>query len=88
MDEHKPQPMTPEMRASLGGVVFEEERFMYGNWLGSWQWYMQKWPGFTEGDCRVLELYSNGVMAKEHKQLLKKKQRKKCSASGPGANSR
>ena len=73
-----PKPMTEEMRRKLierTGVDIEEERLRYGDWLGSWEWYHQKFPGFSIEQCKCMELYSNGVRAKEHKALIKKERK-------------
>ena len=81
-----PRPMSPGMRASLGVSTFEDERFMYGDWVGSWQYYHEKWPGFSVDECKVLELHSRGMRAKEHKQLVKKEKKKSCSRLKKQAN--
>ena len=75
-----PEPMTPEMRSRFGQRTLDDERFMYGDWAGSWQYYHKIWPGFSEDQCKTLELYSRGMRSKEYKQLIKKDKRK-CSQS-------
>ena len=52
------------------------DQLMYGNnWTATAPYYMQKYPGFTETECRVLELWSNGMRAKEFKSLVKKQKK-------------
>jgi hypothetical protein len=43
---------------------------------GTAAWYMEKYPGFSEEQCRVFELYSSGMRAKEFKQRMKRDRRK------------
>lgn len=73
-----PRPMSEEMREKLfamQGVDIDEQRLRYGDWLGSWEWYHQKYPGFSIEQCKCMEYYSNGMRAKEHKALMKKEKR-------------
>ena len=68
-----PTPMTPEARRAIQGVCIDSRLFAYGpNDWGTAAWYKDKCPGFTDKQCRILEMYSNGVTAKQHRNALKK----------------
>ena len=84
-DIQKPTPMSPEMRArlqELRGVYLDDRMFCYGdNWRYSAAWYQQQYPGFSPEQCRAMEMFSNGVTAKQYRNLLKKQ---RCSKSRRG----
>jgi hypothetical protein len=74
-------PMTPEALRAIRATYLDDRLFLYGNnWLGTAAWYKERYPGFTDEQCKVLEQYSSGVTPKMYRNLIKK-QRKKCSAS-------
>ena len=71
-----PKPMDPEARKALQGIYLDERCFMYGDtWLGTAAYYKATYPGFTDDQCRVLEMYSNGVTPKQYRNILKKYKR-------------
>ena len=79
MSEHIncPTPMNAEARKALQGVYLDERCFRYGDtWLGTAAYYQATYPGFTDEQCKVLEMYSNGVTAKQYRNILKKHRRR------------
>jgi len=60
-------------RAMIQGVCIDSRLFAYGpNDWGTAAWYKDMYPGFTDEQYRIFELYSNGVTAKQHLNALKK----------------
>ena len=56
---------------------FLDESFIYGNnWRCTATWYKRHYPGFTDEQCRALELWSDGMRENDYKQLLKKQRKK------------
>ena len=80
-----PTPMTPEARRAIQGVCLDSRLFAYGpNDWGTAAWYKEKYPGFTDEQYRIFEMYSSGMTAKQHRNALKKaakngKANSKCS---------
>jgi hypothetical protein len=73
-------PMTAEVLAKRKGQVVIDNGFLFGdNWICTAAWYQTKFPGFTSDQCRVLELYSQGIRSKQYRSMLKKQTR--CSQS-------
>ena len=72
-----PTPMTPEARRAVQGVCLDSRLFAYGpsDW-GTAAWYKEKYPGFTDDQYAIFEMYSNGMTPKQHRNLLKKLCRK------------
>ncbi len=53
-------------------MLFDADRFMYGNdWLGTAAYYIAMYPGFTDEQTQVFEVHSNGVKAKQYRNILK-----------------
>ena len=81
----RPTPMTPEARRAIQGVCLDSRLFAYGpNDWGMTAWYKEKYPGFTDEQYAIFEMYSNGMTAKQHRNALKKafknsKANSKCS---------
>lgn len=76
-------PMTPEALRAIRATDYDTRLFLYGNnWLGTAAWYKERYPGFTDEQCKVLEQYSSGMTAKMYRNYIKK-QKKRCSASNP-----
>ncbi len=70
-------PMTPEVRRAVQGVCLDSRLSAYGlNDWGTAAWYEEKYPGFTDEQYAIFEMYSNGMMPKQHSNLLKKLCRK------------
>ena len=68
-----PTAMTPEARRAIQGVCIDSRLFAYGpNDWGTAAWYKEKYPGFTDDQCAIFAMYSNGVTAKQHRNMLKK----------------
>ena len=68
-----PTAMTPETRRAIQGVCIDSRMFAYGpNDWGTAAWYKEKYPGFTDEQYRIFEMYSNGMTAKQHRNMLKK----------------
>ena len=68
-----PTPMSAETRRAIQGVCIDSRLFAYGpNDWGTAAWYKEKYPGFTDEQCRIFEMYSNGMTAKQHRNMLKK----------------
>ncbi len=72
-----PTPITPEARRAVQGVCLDSRLFAYGpiDW-GTAAWYKEKYPGFTDEQYVIFEMYSNGMTLKQHRNLLKKLCRK------------
>ncbi len=68
-----PTPMTPETRRAIQGVGIDSRLFAYGpiDW-GTAAWYKEKYPGFTDEQYRIFAMYSSGLTAKQHRNMLKK----------------
>ncbi len=59
------------------------EGFLYGdNWTCTAAWYKANYPGFSDEHCHALELWSDGIRAKEYRQMLKKQRRKDVQNRG------
>ena len=72
--------MTAEVMAKRKGEVVIDNGFLFGdNWICTAAWYELHFPGFTHNQCRVLELYSQGIRSKQYRSMLKKQTR--CSQS-------
>jgi len=68
-----PTPMSTETRRAFQGVCIDSRLFAYGpNDWGTAAWYKEKYPGFTDEQYRIFEMYSNGMTAKQHSNMLKK----------------
>ena len=68
-----PTPMTPEARHAIQGVCIDSRLFAYGpNDWGTAAWFKEKYPGFTDDQYRIFEMYSNGMTPKQHRNMLKK----------------
>ena len=68
-----PTPMTPEARRAIQGVCLDSRLFAYGpNDWGTVAWYKEKYPGFTDEQYAIFEMYSNGMTAKQHRNALNK----------------
>ena len=80
-----PTPMTPEARRATQGVRIDSRLFAYGPIVwGRAAWYKDNYPGLTEEQYRIFEMYSNEMTAKQHRNALKKtskngKANSKCS---------
>jgi hypothetical protein len=72
-----PTPMFPEARGVVQGVCLYSQLFAYGpNDRGTAAWYKEKYPGFTDEQYAIFEMYSNGMTPKQQRNLLKKLCRK------------
>jgi hypothetical protein len=68
-----PTLMTPKVRRAIHGACIDSRLFAYGpNDWGTATWYKDKYPGFTEEQYRIFEMYSNGMTAKQHRNALEK----------------
>ena len=68
-----PTAMSAETRRAIQGVCIDSRLFAYGpNDWGTAAWYKEKYPGFTDEQYRIFEMYSNGMTAKQHRNMLKK----------------
>ena len=68
-----PTPIGAETRRAIQGVCIDSRLFAYGpNDWGTAAWYKEKYPGFTDEQYRIFEMYSNGMTAKQHRNMLKK----------------
>ena len=77
-----PTPMTEESKKHIPKMLFDGDRFLYGNnWLGTAAYYKAMYPGFTDEQTQVFEMYSNGVTAKQYRNILKKTKRKNQDVS-------
>ncbi len=67
-----PTAMSAETRRTIQGVCIDSRLFAYGptDW-GTAAWYKEKYPGFTDEQCRIFESYSSGMTAKQHRNILK-----------------
>ena len=73
---HYPTPMTAEARKMVQGKCLDSRLFCYGpNDLGTAPWYKEKYPGFRDEEYAIMELYSNGMTAKKHRNMLKKQKK-------------
>ncbi len=72
------QPMTPETLEKIRPrEEYLGEGFLYGdNWTCTAAWYKANYPGFTDEQCYALELWSNGMRAKEYRHKLKKQRKR------------
>ena len=76
-DINYPTPMTKESREHIPKMLFDADKFLYGyTWLGTAAYYKATYPGFTDEETEVLEMYSNGVTAKQYRNILKRLKRK------------
>ncbi len=72
-ESNLPTPMIEEARRAIQGVCIDSRLFCYGhNDWGTAAWYKEKYPGFTDEQYAIFEMYSNGVMPKQHRNMLKK----------------
>ena len=68
-----PTPMSAETRRAIQSRCIDSRLFAYGpNDWGTAAWYKDKYPGFTDEQYRIFEMYSNGTTAKQHRNMLKK----------------
>ena len=68
-----PTPMSAETRRAIQSRCIDSRLFAYGpNDWGTAAWYKEKYPGFTDEQYRIFSMYSNGVTAKQHRNMLKK----------------
>ena len=68
-----PTPMSAETRRAIQSRCIDSRLFAYGpNDWGTAPWYKDKYPGFTDEQYRIFEMYSNGMTAKQHRNMLKK----------------
>ena len=75
-------PMTAEVLARRKGDVVIDNGFLFGdNWICTAAWYENKFPGFTREQCRVLEMYSQGMRWKQFRSIFKKQTRRSPSSS-------
>ncbi len=66
-------PMSAETRRVIQSRCIDSRLFSYGpNDWGIAAWYKEKYPGFTDERYRIFELYSNGMTAKQHRNMLKR----------------
>ena len=71
-----PTPMTAEARKMVQGVCLDSRLFCYGpNDWGTAPWYKEKYPGFRDEEYTIMELYSNGMTTKQHRNMLKKQKK-------------
>ena len=70
--------MTPETLEKIRPrEEYLGEGLLYGdNWQCTAAWYKANYPGFSDEHCHALELWSDGIRAKEYRQMLKKQRRK------------
>ena len=79
---NSPTPMTKESQEHIPKMFFDADRFLYGNnWLRTAAYYKTTYPGFTDEQTQVLEMYSNGVTAKQYRNILKILKRKNKDVS-------
>ena len=72
-DINYPTPMGEDAKKALRGVYLDDRLFSYGNnWYGTAEYYKYTYPGFTDQQCHAMEAYSNGIRAKEYRNILKK----------------
>ncbi len=65
--------MTSETRRAVQGVCIDFRLLAYGpNDWGTAAWYKEKYPGSADEPYRICEPYSNGITAKQHRDMLKK----------------
>ncbi len=82
---NRPTPMTLEARRAIPRVCLDSRLFACGpNDWGTAAWYKEKYPGFTDEQYAIFEMYSNGMTAKQHRNALLKaakngKANSKCS---------
>ena len=68
-----PTPMSAETRRAIQSRCIDSRLFAYGpNDWGTAAWYKEKYPGFTDEQYRIFIMYSNGLTAKQHRNMLKK----------------
>ena len=80
---NRPTPMTPENRRVLQAKNYGLENFLYrDNWLGMALYYKTMYPGFTEDQRKAMEAFSNAVIPKQYRNLLKKEKRKQQACAG------
>jgi hypothetical protein len=76
-DINYPSPMTEQSKKHIPKMLFEADRFVYGNnWLGTAAYYKALYPGCTDEHTKVFEMYSNGVTAKQDRNILKRLKKK------------
>jgi hypothetical protein len=68
-----PTPMSADTRRAIQSRCIDFRLFAYGptDW-GTAAWYKEKYPGLTDEQYRIFEMYSNGMTAKQHRNMLKK----------------
>ena len=72
-----PTPITPKARRAIQGVCIDSRLCAYGS--NDWEteaWYKETSPGFTKKKCASFDLYSNAMIAKQHRNVLKKQSKK------------
>ncbi len=63
-----PTPTSAETRRAIQSRCIDSRLFAYGpNDWGTAAWYKEKYPGFTDEQYQILEMYSNGITAKQHR---------------------
>ena len=68
-----PTPMSAETRRAIQSRCIDSRLFAYGpNDWGTAAWYKEKYPGFTDEQYQIFEMNSNGMTAKQHRNMLKK----------------
>jgi len=68
-----PTPMTPEARRAIQGVCIDSRLSAYGpNDWGTAGWHKGKYPGFTDEQYAIFEIYSNGITPKQYRNMLEK----------------
>ncbi len=74
-----PTPMTSKARQVIQGIYLDSRLFAYGpNDWGTAAWYKEKYPGFTDYQYTIFEMYSNGMTPKQPQpaqKALSQKQR-------------
>ena len=82
-DIYYPTPMTKESREYIPNMFFVADRFLYGNnWLGTTAYHKATYPRFKDDQTQVLsKMYSNGVTAKQYRNILKGLMRKNNDVS-------
>ncbi len=65
--------MTQWRAGFVQGVCLDSRLFVYGpnDWSTASR-YIEKYPGFTDDQYAIFEMYSSGMTPKQHRNLLKK----------------
>ena len=79
---HYPTPMSVEARKMVQGVCLDSRLFCYGpNDWGTAAWYKEKYPRFRDNEYTIMEMYSNGMTEKQHRNMVKKERKALTIAS-------